>query len=82
MPHRVLDVVAEDPEKEHVPEHVAPARVQEHAREHRLDAEDRVVEEARRHEGPRSRLEPARVAVPIAPATCRKNTAMFAAMSA
>ena len=33
--HHVLDVVAEDPEEEHVPEQVQPARVQEHAGETR-----------------------------------------------
>ncbi len=35
MPHGLLDVVAEDPEEEHVPAEVKPARrvVQEHARE-------------------------------------------------
>src|SRR4051794_27897833 len=33
-PHAVLDVVAEDPEIEHVPEQVEPAAVQEHARDH------------------------------------------------
>ncbi len=60
MTHRVLDVVAEDPEKEHVPEQMAPARVHEHAGEHGLEAEDRIVEEARRHQGPHAGLEPAR----------------------
>ena len=33
MPHRVLDVVAEDPEIEHVPAEVDPAVVQERAGE-------------------------------------------------
>ena len=60
VPHRVLDVVAEDPEKEHVPEQVAPARVHEHAGEHGLEAENRIVEEVRRHQGPHAGLEPAR----------------------
>ena len=35
VPHGVLDVVAEDPEIEHVADQVHPAAVQEHGREHR-----------------------------------------------
>jgi hypothetical protein len=42
MPERVLDVVAEDPEKQHVAEDVLPARVHEHAGEHALVPGQRV----------------------------------------
>ena len=51
MPHGIFDVVAEDPEKEHVARDVADALVHEHAREHRDQAPVRVDEEARRDEG-------------------------------
>ena len=47
VPHRVFDVVAEDPEKEHVPEDVRQVGVHEHAREDGLHAEDGVLKEKR-----------------------------------
>ena len=39
--HPIFDVVAEDPEVEHVPQQVGPAAVQEHAEEH-ATAEGRI----------------------------------------
>ena len=46
---RVLDVVPEDPEEEHVAEDVLPARVHEHPGEDALPPGQRVHRERRRH---------------------------------
>ena len=39
VPQAILDVVAEDPEVEHVPDEVQPAAVQEHRRQHSQPSE-------------------------------------------
>ena len=50
MPEAVLDVVAEDPQVDHVPEDVHPAAVEELAREDRRPPEPRRDQRVRHHE--------------------------------
>jgi len=50
VPHGVFDVVAEDPEIQHVPADVREARVHEHRDEEGLDADGRIAEEPRGNE--------------------------------
>ena len=52
VPEAVLDVVAEDPQVQHVAAEVQPAAVHEHGGENGRDVGPRMVREAPRHEGP------------------------------
>ena len=52
MPEAVLDVVAEDPQVEHVAAEVQPAAVHEHGGENGRDVGSRIVREASGHERP------------------------------
>ena len=52
VPEAVLDVVAEDPQVEHVAAEVQPAAVHEHGAENGRDVGSRIVREAPGHECP------------------------------
>ena len=52
MPELILDVVTEDPEKEHVAADVEDVAVEEHVGNERMGSERAIVQQSRRHQPP------------------------------